>query len=121
MKETANIPVCKTAEDCDVHDGARVDVVGVYTVYSTGRKRKLDDTSPRPVRLTLGEAAGPFLEPFWHKDAVRPAAEVERMEGKRVRVRGIFHRQQPAHPSGQTMATMGGACLHPVEKIELAE
>ena len=112
------IPTCTTVAECKGHDGKRVAVVGVYTLHESNPNRKLDDDSPKPVRLVLAGEKGPFLEPFWHKDAVRPKDEVAKYQGKTVRVTGTFHAQQPRDPSAPPhAAAMGGSCVHPVESI----
>lgn len=113
-------PTCATLAECVARDGQRVVVVGVYTPFSPMPNRKRDDDTPIPVRIALGDGNGPLLEPYWHKDAARSAAEVARHTGKKVRVIGTFHRQSPPPPDPEA-ATMGGPCLHPVERIEPAE
>ena len=75
---------------------------------------------PLPVRIAFGDGSGPLLEPYWHKDAIRSTGEVARHAGKKVRVVGTFHGQSPAPPDPEA-ATLGGPCIHPVEKIELVE
>ena len=39
-----------------------------------------------------------FLEPTWLDDALRPAGEIERLDGKRVRAAGVVHAQAPEPP-----------------------
>ena len=69
---------------------------------------------PAPGKRTL-------LEPYWHKQAVRPEVEVSRYLGKKVRVTGRYHRVQPKNPDDPPHASaMGGPCIYPVESIEPA-
>ena len=98
--------------------GQRVEIEGIYTA--------------REVRPSSGGGAGQvvvvvsddgrevMLEPFWHPDVVRPAEERARFEGRRVRVVGTYHREQPPQPGlpeGAVAASYGGACIHPVESV----
>jgi hypothetical protein len=113
-------PTCASLAECGARDGKRVSVVGVYTPFFPMPNRKRDDDSPLPVRIVLGDGKGPLLEPYWHKDAIRPADEAARHAGKKVRVIGTFHKESPPPPDPEA-ATLGGPCIHPVEKIEPAE
>jgi hypothetical protein len=119
-KMSEELPTCASLSECGAREGQRVTVVGVYTPFSPMPNRKRDDDSPLPVRITLGDGAGLLLEPYWHRDAVRPADEMARHAGKKVRVTGTFHKESPKPPEPD-VATLGGPCLHPVEKIEPAE
>jgi hypothetical protein len=117
-----NLPTCSTRAECDANDGKRVQVVGVYTVFDPLPKRKRDHPPARHVKLVLGGEDGPFLEPYWHDGAERPADEIARYEGKKVRVVGKFMRDMPPRPGDPPhAAAMGGPCLHPVESVTLAE
>lgn len=115
-----SLHICTTMAQCSAHNDQRVEVVGVYTVADVFPGHKQDSDSPRPVRLMLGGEAGPFLEPYWHAEAVRSPEELARYRGKRVRVRGTFRRQQPPNPDSRA-ASMGGACLCCIEEIALAQ
>jgi hypothetical protein len=116
-----NLPTCITVAACDAHDGKRVIVVGIYQHFPD--QPGVEDTGvPRAVRIVLGDGAGPLLEPYWHKEAVRPEAEVKQYLGRKVRVTGVYHREQPRNPDDPPYASaVGGSCLHPVEAIEPAE
>ena len=113
-----NLPTCITVAACDAHDGNRVVVVGIYRQFPD--HPGVDYTGvPRAVRLELEDGNGPILEPYWHKEAVRSDAEVKRYLGKKVRVTGKYHREQPRNPDDPPYASaMGGSCIHPVEVIE---
>lgn len=119
MKE--NLTTCSTSAACDANDGKTVAVVGTYRLFPD--QPGVDYTGvPRAVRIALDDGPGPFLEPYWHKEAIRPDAEVTRYQGKKVRVTGRYYRTQPRNPDDPPHASaMGGPCLHPVEKIELAK
>ena len=119
-KMSDDLTTCASLAECGARDGKRIAVVGVYTPFSPMPNRKRDDDSPLPVRIVLGDGGGPLLAPYWHQDAVRPADEVARYAGKKVRVVGTFLGQSPPPPDPEA-ATLGGPCLHPIEKIELAE
>ena len=112
-------PTCATVAACDANDGQQVTVVGTYRLFPD--QPGVDYTGvPRAVRIALDDGMGPFLEPYWDKQAVRPDAEVARFLGKKVRVTGRYYRVQPKNPDDPPHASaMGGPCLHPVESIEL--
>ena len=119
MKE--NLTTCSTIATCDANDGKTVVVVGTYRLFPD--QPGIDYTGvPRTVRIALDDGLGPFLEPYWHKEAIRPSAEVSQYLGKKVRVMGRYYREQPRNPDDPPHASaMGGPCIHPVEKIELAK
>lgn len=120
-KRNDSLPTCTSLATCGAHDGADVTVVGVYGLFPD--QPGVDYTGvPRAVRITVDDGVGPYLEPYWHKQAVRAADEVDRFQGKRVRVTGRYYREQPRNPDDPPHASaVGGPCLHPVASIELAE
>ncbi len=116
-----NLPTCTTVAACDANDKKQVAVVGIYRYFPD--QPGIDYTGvPRAVRIALDDGLGPFLEPYWHKQAVRPEAEVGKYLGKKVRVTGRYYREQPRNPDDPPHASaMGGPCIHPVDSIELLE
>lgn len=118
VKET--LETCTSVAACSAHDGKRIAVVGTYGMFPD--QPGVDYTGvPRAVRLALDDGPGPFLEPYWHESALRSDAETRQYAGQRVRVIGPYYREQPKNPDDPPHASaMGGPCVHPVEKIELA-
>lgn len=116
-----NLPTCTTVAACDANDSKQVAVVGIYRQFPD--QPGIDYSGvPRAVRIALDDGLGPFLEPYWHKQAVRPEAEVSKYLGKKVRVTGRYFREQPRNPDDPPHASaMGGPCIHPVDRIELVE
>jgi hypothetical protein len=116
-----NLSACTTIAVCDANDGKQVAVVGTYRLFPD--QPGVDYTGvPRAARIALDDGLGPFLEPYWHKQAARSDAEIARFVGKKVRVIGRYYREQPRNPDDPPHASsMGGPCLHPVERIELVE
>jgi hypothetical protein len=55
-----------------------------------------------------------FLEPMWSDDALRPAGELERLDGKRARAAGVVHA-----PAPEPVAAIVSPCVHPVEAVDL--
>lgn len=121
VNKMKNLPTCATVAACDANDGKLVAVMGAYQLFPD--QPGIDYTGvPRAVRIALDDGLGPFLEPYWHKEAVRPAAEVTKYLGKKVRVTGRYYREQPKNPDDPPYASsMGGPCIHPVENIEPVE
>ena len=114
-----NIPTCTTMAQCSTHEGKRVTVVGVYTIYNVVPARPLDKEAA-PVRIALDGEPGPFLGAYWHHGAKREASEKARLEGKRVRVTGTFLGTMPPNPNPRA-ASVGGPCIHPIESVDAAE
>jgi hypothetical protein len=116
---TERLSTCSTRAECAAHDGQRVAVVGVYTVWDPLPSRKLDQAPARQVQLMLGAEEGPFLEPWGSEQHLRPLDEISRFEGKKVRVVGTFRREMPRHPSDPPQATsLGGSCIQSIERLE---
>lgn len=124
VKTMTNLPVCTTLAECAAHDGQRVTVTGVYSLYQYMAPTQLPDDEV-PVRIVLagepGPVTGPTLGVFWMASTKRPLAEITRLKGKKVRVTGTFLRDQPRNPEHPDMSTVGGPCIHPVDSVELAE
>lgn len=114
-----NLPTCTTMAQCSAHEGKRVIVVGVYTIYNVVPARPLDKETA-PVRIALGGEPGPFLGAYWHQSAKRDASEKARLDGKRVRVTGTFLGNMPPNPNPRA-ASLGGPCIHPIESVDAAE
>jgi len=116
-----NYPVCTTLAECESHDGERVVVVGVYSMYQYMAPTQLPDDDV-PVRIVLagepGPVTGPILGVFWMASTKRPSQEIVRFKGKKVRVTGTFRRDQPKNLDTPDMSTLGGPCIHPIESIE---
>jgi hypothetical protein len=115
-------PRCDTWAACVPHDGERIEITGVYTLYRpfVGHKGADDVTLVRVI--PDGGKRGPFLEPYWRAEAARDPAEMARLDGKRVTVLGRLYLTPPPAPDDPgDAASLGGACIHPVERIELVE
>src|SRR5262245_19510153 len=89
VKTMTNLPVCTTMAQCAAHDGERVIVTGVYSLYQYMAPTQLPDDEV-PVRIVFagepGPVTGPTLGVFWMASTKRPLAEITRLKGKRVRV-----------------------------------
>jgi hypothetical protein len=115
MKPTT-LPSCTTHEECHAHDGQRVEVVGIYTVWEPRADISPEQSKSRVVKLRFdGAKSGPFLAKA-HK---RSPEEIAQFRGKRVRVIGTYVRQMPQRP--QTEAQLQGASIDDVESITLDE
>lgn len=112
---------CRSVAECERLDGRRVSIVGVYRALPHPKGAARGDATPVLARVDL-DAAGPYLEPFWSARAARDAAELRRLDGKRVRVSGVFHKTQPRNPDDPPQAeAMGGPCLSSVQGLALDE
>lgn len=117
------LPTCTTLAECASHDGERVTVVGVYTVWDPLPDRAANHPPAQQVVLTFPpDTEGPFLEAWGHKGHMRALDEIARYKGKKVRVTGTFARKMPPHPTDPPeAASVDGPCIRPVESITLAE
>lgn len=118
-----NLPNCMTLTDCLSHDGERVNVVAIYTVWDPLPDRAANHPPAQQVMLMFGpDKEGPFLEAWGNKGHLRPLDEIARYNGKKVRVTGRFSRLMPPHPTDPPeAASLSGPCIHPVESITLVE
>ena len=120
MKPTT-LPVCTTHEQCRAHDGERVEVVGVYSVWEPRADIPPERSKSRHVQIRFdGAKSGPYLEPAGAKGHKRSLEEIAQYRGKRVRVIGTYLHEMRAHIE-HTMAQLSGSCIKNVESITLAE
>jgi len=115
-------PMCTTLSECNAHDGERVHVVGVYTVWDPLPQRARDHPPAQQVMLIFRSGEdGPYLEAWGHEGHLRPLEEIARYEAKNVRITGTFLRRMPSHPTDPPeAASLDGPCIHPIEAIALA-
>lgn len=118
-----NLPTCATLAACLSHDGERVTVVAIYTVWDPLPDRAANHPPAQQVMLMFGpDKEGPFLEAWGYKGHMRSLDEIARYKGKKVRATGTFLRQMPPHPTDPPeAASLNGPCIHPVDSITLAE
>jgi hypothetical protein len=115
-----NLITCDTLAECNQHDGDRIRVVGIYTLYDPYPKNRKFEAKPLVQIELSNQEKGPFLEPFWHLDAERPADEIAQFNGRKVCVTGTYYKTQPVNPKDPPQAvSFGGSCIHPVETIEV--
>lgn len=113
----SNVMVCSKWSECVKHDGKRVQLEGVYTVQRPLAGMKGGEDIVRVRIIPEGGRRGAYLEPYWHADHVRSEDERAAFEGQSVRVIGTLYVTPPPPPGHAEAATMGGACIHPVESI----
>ena len=111
--------ICDTWARCLEHDGQRVALTGIYTLHRPLRGMKGGQDVVRVRIIPAGDRRGAYLAPYWHPDSTRSHAEQAQLEGHRVRVVGRLWLTAPSPPNPNA-STMGGACIHPIEHIELA-
>jgi hypothetical protein len=118
---------CSAREDIARLDGRRVLLEGTYrTVFLTkspALARELEDRGEKSRTAAIETACGEsvVLEVSYLPEGARPAAEIARFEGKRVRVTGVLHLSTPEQttPDGHTAQTMIGPYIS-VEDIREA-
>lgn len=117
------LPVCASSEACRAYDNQRVQIVGEYTLWDPRSMPAGVASQSRQVRLMFGpEEGGPFLGAWGRPAHTRSLAEIRRFEGKQVRVTGRFLQTTPLRPRADPRAaSLGGSCIHPVERIVLDE
>jgi hypothetical protein len=120
-KMDENLVTCTTLAECKQHDGKRVHVVALYSVWDPLPVRAKDHPPAQQVMLMFGaEQEGPFLGAWGHDGHMRPLDEIARHAGKKVRVTGKFLSVMPSHPTDPPeAASISGPCIHPVELLVL--
>ena len=109
--------VCTTPAECQAHDGQRVEVVGVYTVWEPRPDIPPEQSKSRVVKIRFdGAKSGPFLE----SARKRSLEEIAQLRGKRVRVIGTYLRHMP-RVRPETEAQLQGACINDIESITVDE
>jgi hypothetical protein len=116
---SGGLPVCTSLAQCTAHDGERVEVVGVYTVWDPMPVRHAGmDPAQQVVLVFDGGEEGPYLGAWGHPGHLRDLAEIAALGGRRVRATGTFRATMPPHPSDPPQATaLAGPCLHPIEAV----
>ncbi len=109
----------RTWADLEKASGDRGVVVGVYHQADVRQAPAGDPEFDGHAAVRLEDGIDVFLEPTWSEQALRPAEEIERCDGKRVRASGVVHAQAPEPP--EPVAAIVSPCLHPVEAVDLAE
>lgn len=119
--QNPRMPQCGLLSECRNYDGQQIQVTGIYSYYQVTRSKNLEEEKPGLAYLEMPDGIGPFLNPFWHREAVRTKEEIKFCKGKLVKVTGVFYGKQPPNPQNPPGATeMGGSCIYPVKSIELA-
>lgn len=122
VKKMGTLPVCRSMDECNAHDGEQVQVIGVYTVWDPLPVRSKRQSPARQVVLMFDSEEGPFLGAWGQDNHFRALDEISRFGGRRVRVTGKFLSKMPPHPTDPPhAASVDGPCLHPVEAIDLDE
>ena len=116
----SDLPICSNLACCNAYDKQRICVEGVYTLYDPFPSKKARADVGPLVRIVVEDNKGPLLEAYWHLSVVRSEKEIKKFDGTRVRVTGVYYKQQPHNPVDPAHTTaMVGPCISPVEKIEL--
>jgi hypothetical protein len=119
------LSTCVSLAACKAHDGERVHVLGVYSVWEPMPTRPDGYPPSRQVMLKFGandDAEGLFLGAWGYGDHMRPLAEISRHRGKKVLVTGRFLSSMPPHPTDPPeAASVNGPCIHPIERLDTAD
>lgn len=95
-------------------DGEKVTVAGTYYLYDPVPHLKRNPPFYLSAILFEGET-----RPRLFLQQPRPADEQAQMNGRAVRVTGIFHRTQPRHPNDPPhSATFSGSWLYDITALE---
>jgi hypothetical protein len=97
----------RTCADRDAKAGDMVEVFGTYQHVAGGAAP--DATPDGHAAVSLDDGTLIWLEPPWQPDAIRPAEEIARYEGKRVVAKGLLFAECPPPPDGRSYAKV--ACL----------
>ncbi len=92
----------RTAADRDRKNGEMVEVFGTYQHVAGGKAPDAKPDGHAAVRLDDGTQV--WLQPPWHADAIRPADELTRYDGKPVVAKGLLFAECPPPPDGRAYA-----------------
>jgi hypothetical protein len=96
--------------------GRRAEVEGRYAQIDVRMRIKGDPVYLGHAAVMLDDGTEVTLEPVWAEHAIRPADEIARCDGHRVRVTGTAHEQAPEPP--EPTATFAAPCISPVDSVE---
>lgn len=111
---------CKDFEEIKAHDGKRIAFEGVYERTAV-MKRGGDEEADKKARTVqiVGGGTSVMLEIYYRPKGVRDVAEIEKFQGKRVRVVGTLTARTPTQMEGDIpMQTMIGPAIVDIESIE---
>ena len=117
MKPTPDPACCQTRDELRANDGKRVTVVGTYRATRVEMKKQPGKPNVHAQIDTPGGVL--VLGIYYQAEGRRPAEELARLDGKRVRVVGTINVKPPTQtsPEGIPMATMIEPCVSPVESV----
>lgn len=111
------VACCQTRDELRANDGKRVTIEGVYRATRIEMKKQPD--KPK-VHAQLETPGGMLVLGIYYKaEGRRPAEELARLDGKKVRVVGVVKVTPPTQtsPDGIPMASMIEPCISPVESV----
>lgn len=92
----------RTAVDRERKNGTMVEVFGTYQQVAGGQGPDAQPKGHAAVRLDDGTLV--WLQPPWHPDAIRPAEEVAKYDGRAVVAKGLLFAECPPPPDGRAYA-----------------
>jgi hypothetical protein len=95
--------------------GRRAEVEGRYAQIDVRMRVKGDPVYRGHAAVMLDDGTEVTLEPVWAEQAIRPAEEISRCDGHRVRVTGTAHEQAPEPP--EPTASLVSPCISPVDAV----
>ena len=115
--KTAPVACCSTREELRSLDGQRVTVTGIYRATRIELKKQPGKPAVHAQLQTPGGML--VLGIYYDAKGRRPAEELARLDGKKVRVVGTLRVRPPTQtsPDGIPMASMIEPCLSPVESV----
>jgi hypothetical protein len=96
--------------------GQGAEVEGRYAQIDVRMRIKGDPVYLGHAAVTLDDGTEVTLEPVWAEQAIRPADEIARCDGHRVRVTGTVHEETPEPP--EPTASFVSPCISPVDAVE---
>ena len=106
----------KVADLFTKYDGKEVIVEGTYASVDSRQERT--EPPQRTHAVVRLEGGGVALEPRWSEDAVRPKGEIKILDGKKILVRGVFHKDKKPPEGVKTDQEGPYVCISPVKAIE---
>jgi hypothetical protein len=107
----------RRSSDLEPASGSRGAVIGVYRQVDVRQNAEGPPRHEGHAAVQLEDGIDVFLEPTWSDDALRPAEEIARCDGRQVRAVGTVWSSAPEPP--EPVAAIVSPCLHPVEAVDV--
>ncbi len=109
------LPAVDSRAGLDAQDMEEVRLAGTYVEFDARNKQQAPAQFRGHAAIRLGDGTVVTLFPTWHRDALRPQAEIDAHKDKAVVVVGMVFAEGPASPKGG--ASLKTPCIMDVKGL----